>query len=181
MKKLNEFLFQVPFGREGTLTFREMPFHLNVLMKLISKICFFDLAYLREIGRGDERSRWRDNEEIYFVVGLLSQLSYAINRYLKSTMTKDQLAQKGIVCTFHENTVLSKCTIGIAVPFPSLLPKYQAVINERLLHKFNLSNVQIGLPHEFAGCEKDIMIISSLRNSVYESLGSLTSTEGLSN
>ena len=72
LKKLNEFLFQVPFGREGTLTFREVPFHLNVLMKLISKICFFDLAYLREIGRGDERSRWRDNEEIYFVVGLLS-------------------------------------------------------------------------------------------------------------
>ena len=48
-----------------------MPFHLDVITKLVSKLCFFDLAYLREIGRGDERSRWKDNEEVYFVAGLL--------------------------------------------------------------------------------------------------------------
>ena len=71
LKKLNESVFQVPFGREGTLSFRDLPFHLDVITKLISKLCFFDLAYLREIGRGDERSRWKDNEEVYFVAGLL--------------------------------------------------------------------------------------------------------------
>ena len=71
LKKLNENVFQVAFGREGTLSFRQMPFHLDVITKLVSKLCFFDLAYLREIGRGDERSRWKDNEEVYFVAGLL--------------------------------------------------------------------------------------------------------------
>jgi len=113
----------------------------EVVGKLVSKLCFFDLAYLREIGRGDERSRWRDNEEIYFTVGLLRHLNVAIFKYLKSTMPAIEMTKKGLICSFHENTILSKCTIGIVIPFPSLLEKYQAVIKERLLHKFNLSNV----------------------------------------
>lgn len=72
LKKLNEHVFQVPYGREGTLSFREMPFHLSVVSKLIGKLVFYDLAYLKEIGRGHEKTRsWRDNEEVYFVTGLL--------------------------------------------------------------------------------------------------------------
>jgi len=53
------------------LSFRETPFHLNIVGKLINKLVFYDLAYLKEMGRGDERSRWRDSEEVYFVAGLL--------------------------------------------------------------------------------------------------------------
>ena len=87
LKKLNEHVFQVPFGREGTLSFKAIPFHVNVMTKLITKLCFFDLAYLREIGRGDQRSRWKDFEEVYFVTGLLGQLSIALIRYFKSTVT----------------------------------------------------------------------------------------------
>ena len=166
LKKLNEHVFQVPFGREGTLSFKNIPFHVNVMTKLISKLCFFDLAYLREIGRGDQRSRWKDFEEVYFVAALLGQLSFAITKYFKSTMTFQELKAKGHRCNFHENSVLSKCTIGIVLPFASLIPKYESVITERLLHKFNLTNVQVGVPQDFFGCEKDIMIVSSFRNSV---------------
>lgn len=89
-------------------------------------------------------------------------------------MSPDDLYEKGHACSFRENTILSKCTIGIVLPFASMRQKYEAVINERLLHKFNLSNVQIGEPKDFYGCEKDIMIISSFRNSVNESLGCFT-------
>jgi hypothetical protein len=35
-------------------------------------LVFFDLAYLMELGRGDARAKWRNEEEIYFVVALLS-------------------------------------------------------------------------------------------------------------
>lgn len=52
--------------------------HLEIVSKLINKLCFFDLAYLREMGRGDERSRWKDGEEVFFVVGLLRHLTIAI-------------------------------------------------------------------------------------------------------
>lgn len=58
-----------------------------------------------------------------------------------------------------------------------MLPKYKEVIEERLLHKFNLSNVQVGLPEDFHGCELDIVILSSFRNSVDESLGSFTTSQ----
>ena len=81
-------------------------------------------------------------------------------------MTFQELRAKGHRCNFHENSVLSKCTIGIVLPFASLIPKYESVITERLLHKFNLTNVQVGVPQDFFGCEKDIMIVSSFRNSV---------------
>ena len=145
--------------------------HLDIVSKLINKLCFFDLGYLREIGRGDERSRWRDSEEVFFVVGLLRHLCIAIQKYLSSTMTATEMRKKGLICSFHENTVMSKCSIGIVVPFASLIPRYESVIRERLLHKFNLSNVQVGLPRDFYGCEKDIMIVSSFRNSVDKSMG----------
>ena len=148
-----------------------MPLHLDIVSKLINKLVFFDLSYLREMGRGQ---RWRDNEEVYFVANLLSQLSFAIKRFVQETMKRSEQFAKKIKCTFHENSILSKCTIGIVVPFPNLVVKYEAVINERLLHRFNLSNLKVGQPKDFFGCERDIMIVSSLRNSADESLGCLT-------
>ena len=33
--------------------FAEAPHHLQVMQKLIGKLVFFDLAYLKELGRGD--------------------------------------------------------------------------------------------------------------------------------
>lgn len=59
--------------------------------------------------------------------------------------------------------------------------KYEEVLNERLLHKFSLNNIQIGLPEDFYGVEKDIMIVSSFRNSVDQSLGGFTADETTSN
>lgn len=163
LKKLNEVVFQVPLGREGTMGFTEPPYHLQVLQKLIGKLVFFDLAYLKEIGRGDQRSRWRDNEEVYFVAALLGQLSFTIRKLSQQGDEQERLRD---FVSFNENKILSKCTIGIVVPFPALVRKYEEVLNERLLHRFSLSNVQIGSPAEFYGVEKDIMIISSFRNSV---------------
>ncbi len=60
---------------------------------------------------------------------------------------------------------LSKLTIGIVVPFEDMVLKYESVFNERLLHKFDISKIKLGLPSAFRGQEKDIMIISSFRNS----------------
>ena len=132
------------------------------------------MAYLWEIGRGDERSRWRDHEEVYFVVNLLKHLCFATMKYQRETMTKKEMETKGLICSYHENSLLSKCSIGIVVPFAPMVSKYKEVIEERLLHKFNLNNVKIGLPQDFHGYELDIVILSSFRNSVDEGLGCFT-------
>lgn len=84
LKKLSELIFNAPLGREGSLSFKEVPQHLQILQKIIGRLIFFDLAYLKEIGRGDGRSRWKDNEEVYFVAGLLGHLSFAIRKYVRS-------------------------------------------------------------------------------------------------
>ena len=143
-------------------------------MKLIGKLIFFDLAYLKELGRGDQRSRWKDNEETYFVAALLGQLHFAIK---KSLQTKDSKQKSTANFKKQEDEILAKTTIGIVVPFKFLIKKYEEVLNERLLHKFSLSNIQIGVPSDFFGAEKDIMIVSTFRNSVNESLGDFTIQE----
>ena len=61
------------------------------------------------------------------------------------------------------------------------MKKYEDVLTERLLHKFSLNNIQIGLPEDFYGVEKDIMIISSFRNSVDLALGGFTTDESITN
>jgi len=45
------------------------------------------------------------------------------------------------------------------------------VFNERLLHKFDTSKIKIGTPAAFRGQEKDIIIISSFRNSADSGMG----------
>ena len=44
-------------------------------------------------------------------------------------MGPDEQYNRKLRCTFHENTILTKCTIGIVVPFPALVTKYEAIIN----------------------------------------------------
>ena len=123
-------------GREGTVSFSEAPYNQQVIMQLMGKLVFFDLAYLKELGRGDQRSRWKDNEEIFFTTALLGQLHFAIKK-LQQKGSK----QKGQGNGRADDEVLAKTKIGIVVPFKSLVPKYEEVLNERLLHRFSLSNI----------------------------------------
>lgn len=109
------------------------------------------------------------------MAALLGQLSFIIRRHKQQEEDKEKLRD---FVSFNENKILSKCTIGIVVPFQALVKKYEDVLTERLLHKFSLNNIQIGLPEEFYGVEKDIMIVSSFRNSVDQSLGGFTTDEG---
>lgn len=60
---------------------------------------------------------------------------------------------------------MSKVSIGIVVPFEDMVDKYESVFNERLLRKFDISRIKVGPPSAFRGHEKDILIISSFRNS----------------
>jgi len=41
-----------------------------------------------EFGRGERRINWRNREEIFFVVALLSQLNFAVAKQLKATKTQ---------------------------------------------------------------------------------------------
>lgn len=58
---------------------------------------------------------------------------------------------------------LLKSTIGIIVPFQRMVRHYQEILS-RLRFVSNLE-VQVGLPREFLGVEKDVIIISHLRSS----------------
>ena len=64
---------------------------------------------------------------------------------------------------------LLKCKIGIIVPFESIIPQYQLALS-KLKFVSNL-DIKIGLPYEFAGVEKDIIILSHLRQSTSHQLG----------
>lgn len=64
---------------------------------------------------------------------------------------------------------LMRCSIGIIVPFENLVPEYKQVLS-RLKFVSNL-DIQIGLPHDFEGVEKDVIILSHLRNSQIDKLG----------
>lgn len=62
-----------------------------------------------------------------------------------------------------------RCSIGIIIPFEDLVSEYKEVL-ARLKFVSNL-DIQIGVPQDFEGVEKDIIIISHLRNSQVEKLG----------
>ena len=64
-------MFNVQMGREGCFTFAGSQTG-DFVQRLLGRLVFFDLAYLMELGRGDARAKWRNEEEIYFVVALLS-------------------------------------------------------------------------------------------------------------
>ena len=75
-------MFGVQMGREACFQFGNLgDSTIETVQKLLSRLVFFDLAYLKEFGRGDQRSTWRNNEEIFFIVALLSQLNYAVAKH----------------------------------------------------------------------------------------------------
>lgn len=68
-------------GREGCFQFGTLgDSSIDTVQRLLSRLVFFDLAYLMELGRGNEN--WRKQEEIYFVVALLQHLNFAVAREL---------------------------------------------------------------------------------------------------
>ena len=50
-----------------------------------------------------------------------------------------------------QKSALSKLTIGIIVPHLHLVSRYESLIDERLLHKFDTSKIKVGLPSAFQG------------------------------
>ena len=57
-------------GREGCFQFGTLgDSSIDTAQRLLSRLVFFDLAYLMEFGRG--KDNWRNREEMYFVVALL--------------------------------------------------------------------------------------------------------------
>lgn len=58
-----------------------------------------------------------------------------------------------------------------------MVPEYWKVINERLLNRFSLENLKIGTPEEFSGMEFDVVIVSTFRFSIDESMGGFSEDE----
>ena len=50
-----------------------------------------------------------------------------------------------------QKSALSKLTIGIIVPHLHLVSRYESLIDERLLQKFDTSKIKVGLPSAFQG------------------------------
>jgi|LauGreDrversion4_2_1035121.scaffolds.fasta_scaffold250536_1 hypothetical protein len=66
---------------------------------------------------------------------------------------------------------MGKMSIGICVPHDWLVEEYDRIVYERLVNRFDLSNVKIGTPDSFKGIEVQIMIVSAFRNSAKFGLG----------
>lgn len=124
-----------------------------LVQKLCPKLCFYDLSYLGELKVDKSHS---DAHECYFVLGLLSKLSHIVKDIEKSN--PDRRTPFGM-CVQK----LLKCTIGIIIPFPQLVSLYRSILSR--LKFVSLLDIQIGTPSDFMGIEKDIIILSHLRNS----------------
>jgi len=57
LKSLNENVFQLPIGRSSLITYADQSQTCDLLGKLIGKLVFFDLSYLREVGHV---AQWKD-------------------------------------------------------------------------------------------------------------------------
>lgn len=68
---------------------------------------------------------------------------------------------------------LIKGKIGIIVPFPKFIEAYKKIIFDVISTKLNAKeeDIMIGTPDMFRGVEKELIIISTLRNSVVDGLG----------
>lgn len=150
---------------------RIFPKSLNPIQRVMPYVCFYDLKYLPEL-RPEANSS--DQHECFFVLSLLSKLARICIDLEKKAIIQEEpeITQHELRRVFPHGISIQKvtrCSIGVIIPFAHLLSDYRRILS-RLQFVSNL-DVQVGLPHEFHGVEKDIIIMSHLRNSQVDKMG----------
>lgn len=132
------------------------------LSRVISRVCFFDLVYTKEFKQDIFRM---DLDEVYFAFNLLRDVTrlFYKNEGMQGQDDNERMA-KAFSCI--------KGKIGIIVPHHQMIDAYTSIFakyQDKL--SATLDDIMIGTPDDFRGVEKEIIIISSLRNSTVHGLG----------
>ncbi|CDW88819.1 splicing endonuclease positive effector [Stylonychia lemnae] len=136
-----------------------------VLKNFMRRVIMFDLQYLKELKQESFRS---DFDEINFTTHLIGDLTKVVSEVegvdASSYEVRNQHAFSKI-----------KRSIGVIVPFERLIPTFK-ILFEPVKQRLGLDkedDIFIGTTEMFRGVEKEIIIVTSLRNSVVDGLGSL--------
>lgn len=144
----------------------------STLRTLMRRILVFDLYYLKEFKQDTFRS---DFDELTFALSLILDVTRVLAEkdtlltHIKSDALKMQKAFSKI-----------KGRIGIMVPFERSIETFQRLFDSGIRRKLGVTSedeVFVGTPDMFRGVEKDIVIVTQLRNSVVEGLGQMDESE----
>jgi hypothetical protein len=136
------------------------------------RILVFDLLYLKDFKQETFKS---DFDELQFTISLILDVTRAL--------AERETALAGL----HNDTIkMSKAflklkdRIGIIVPFERCIRAFWTLFDEERRKKLGIQSedeIFVGTPDMFRGVEKELIIISSVRNSVVDGLGQFNSAE----
>ena len=130
------------------------------------RILVFDLIYLREFKQETFRS---DFDEITFTVYMIMDVTRALAEKDESLR---QLQSDNLKMSKAFAKIKNK--IGVIVPFERMIQAFKQLFDETNRKKLGVTSddeIFVGTPDMFRGVEKDIIILTSVRNSVVDGLG----------
>jgi hypothetical protein len=138
------------------------------LHTFMKRILVFDLVYLKELKQDTFRS---DFDELSFALNLLFDITRIIvdKDPALSSLNSDSMKMTRAFSSL-------KNRVGIMVPFERCIEAFRELCEEPLKRKMGIEcedDIFIGTPDMFRGVEKDIVILSSLRNSAVDGLAQL--------
>jgi AAA domain len=138
----------------------------------MKRIIVFDLLYLKEFKQETFRS---DFDELQFALSILFDITRIISEKdpALSGLNNDTLKMTRAFASL-------KNRVGIMVPFTRSIEAFRQLCEEPLKRKMSIDcedEIFIGTPDMFRGVEKDIIIVTHLRNSIVDGLAQFDQEE----
>jgi hypothetical protein len=138
------------------------------LHTFMKRILVFDLVYLKELKQETFKS---DFDELSFALNLLFDITRII---VDKDPALSSLNNDSVKMTRAFSSLKNR--VGIMVPFERCIDTFKELCEEPLKRKMGIDcedDIFIGTPDMFRGVEKDIVILSSLRNSIVDGMAQL--------
>ena len=132
------------------------------------RILVFDLVYLKEFKQNTFKS---DFDELHFTISLIMDVTRCLAE-----------REPALAELHNDNLKMSKAflklknRVGVIVPFERCIKVFKTLFDEQIKKKLGIQSddeVFVGTPDMFRGVEKDIIIVSTLRNSMIDGIGQL--------
>lgn len=129
----------------------------------MKRVFYFDHTYLKEF---KEQVFNSDYDEVKFAMFLILDLTRLL---VENESMSGRSDNEKMTLAFS----FLKGKIGIIIPFRNYIVAYHKLLCEALKARVNAdeNDILIGTPDMFRGVEKDLIIVSTLRNSVIDGLG----------
>lgn len=139
------------------------------IAKFMRRLVVFDLIYLKELKQDTFRS---DFDELQFTIALILDVTRTVadKDPTLSMISSDTIKMQKAFLKLRNK-------IGIVVPFARSVDAFKKLFDDGFKNKLGITNLEdevfVGTPDMFRGVEKDIVILSMVRNSTVDGLGQL--------